>query len=87
MDALTYMLNNRGFHVGRHSYSFRVFYKGRIIAGIHFYPGYREVELRLYRVHQDLAEEAYPEIITCIEKLFPEYRIKTKWFNPVISLE
>ncbi len=86
MDLLTYMLNNRGFYVGRHSYSFRVIYKGKIIAGIHFYPGYREVELRLYSIHQDLAREGYSEIITSIKKLFPEYRVRIKWFEPVISI-
>ena len=78
-------LRENGFYVGRHSYSYRLFYEGKVVAelfnSLHLYPGYREACLRLYRVRRDLAElaEAVRErIIMVVRDVFSDYKIVVK---------
>jgi len=82
LDRLVHGLMEKGFYVCRHSYSYRIFYQGKIVAGLHLYPGYREASLRLYRVYSDLAGEALKPILEVIRKVFPEYTIDIKWYPP-----
>ena len=82
LDRLVQRFREYGFYVDRHSYSYRLFYKGRVVAGLHLYPGYREAGLRLYRVHRDLAEAVRERIIMVIRDVFPSYKIVVKWYPP-----
>lgn len=82
LDRLVQRFREYGFYVDRHSYSYRLFYKGRVVAGLHLYPGYREASLRLYRVHRDLAEAVRERIIMVIRDVFPSYKIVVKWYPP-----
>ncbi len=85
LDGFTYALIRAGLYAARHSYSYRIFYRDKIIAGIHFYPGYGEVELRLYTVHGDYARKMEPVIGSILRKFFPDYRLDIKWLKPVIA--
>jgi len=82
LDKLVRRFRENGLCVGRHSYSYRLFYKGKVVAGLHLYPGYREASLRLYRVHRDLAEAVRELIIMVIRDVFPDYKIVVKWYPP-----
>ena len=82
LDGLVQRLRENGFYVGRHSYSYRLFYEGKVVAGLfnslHLYPGYREACLRLYRVHRDLAGAVRERIIMVVRDVFPDYKIVVK---------
>ncbi|RLG84060.1 MAG: hypothetical protein DRO40_02525 [Thermoprotei archaeon] len=82
LDALVWELDSRGIEASRHAYSYRLLYKGMLIASIHVYPGYKEISLRLYKFMKELAKEAYPRIIDSIKKCFPEYKVIVKWYPP-----
>jgi hypothetical protein len=84
LDKLVFELSNRGIYVGRHSYSFRLFFKGRIIAGIHVYPGYNEVVLRIYMSNLEYALEALDNIVDAIKKTLPGYKLIIQYIKPLI---
>lgn len=85
LDKLVWRLRESGFYVNRHSYSYRLFYEGKIVAGLHLYPGYRLVSLRLYRVYQELAEAVYKLIVKVVHDVFPGYRVDVEWYPPETS--
>ncbi len=79
-DKLVYKLMERGFYVSRHSYSYRVFYRDKIVAGIHVYPGFNEVSVRLYRVFRDIAYEAMGDILGVVREVFRGYKVRVAWY-------
>ncbi len=82
LDSLVYLLEDKGIMVSRHSYSYRLFYKGKIIAGIHVYPIYNEISIRLYRVFKEYVKETRDLVVNVVKQIFPEYRIKIEWYPP-----
>ncbi len=84
LDKLVFELSNKGIYVGRHSYSFRLFFKSKIVAGIHVYPGYNEVVLRIYMSNLEYALEALDNIINAIRKVLPSYKLVIQYIKPLI---
>ena len=82
LDNLVFKLLDKGFYVSRHSYSYRLFYRGKLVAGIHVYPGYNEVSLRLYRVYSDVVREVADTILSIVKEVFKDYRVEVSWFPP-----
>jgi len=74
LNKLTWELRNRGIWVERHSYSYRVFYGGRIAGSIHIYPGFDEVVVKLYREYELLAQP----IISVFNSILPQYRVRVE---------
>ncbi len=54
--------------------------------GIHFYPGYCEISIRLYESFRELAEEALPMVRNILCKLFPDHKIMVKWYPPGVYM-
>ena len=82
LDCIVYELEKRDIEASRHAYSYRLLYKGMIVAGVHVYPGFNEASVRLYKIVHDLAEEASSKITESIKKCFPDYKIIIKWYPP-----
>ncbi len=86
LDRVVFELGRLGILVERHSYSYRVMYRDRIVMGIHFYPGYREISIRLYKSFRELAEEVLPTVRNVLRKLFPDHKIMVKWYPPGVHM-
>ncbi len=82
LDSINMLLEKNGIEVSRHAYSYRLLYKGKIIASIHLYPGFEEASIRLYKYSKDEADEVKDVIIGVVKKVFPNYRISVKWYPP-----
>lgn len=82
LDAVTRLLSEKGIEASRHAYSYRLLYRGAIVASIHLYPGYEEASVRLYRAYPSLAREALDIIIWVLKKVFPNYTITVSWYPP-----
>ncbi len=82
LDKLVFKLMEEGFYVSRHSYSYRLFYKGRVVAGIHIYPGFNEISVRLYKASRDLVNSVRGVIKRVVEEVFPEYSVYEEWYPP-----
>jgi hypothetical protein len=84
LNRLVWDLRKQGLWAERHSYSFRIIYNNRFIASFHIYPGYNEVEIRVY------GDEADEHVIEVIEKTItdhlPSYMIRVKKIKPVLNL-
>lgn len=85
LDRVVFELGRLGLLVERHSYSYRVMYRDKIVMGIHFYPGYREISVRLYKSFRELAEEALPAVENVLHRLFPGHEITIKWYPPEVT--
>ncbi len=80
LDELVFKLSEIGVYAGRHSYSYRLMYKGRIIAGIHVYPLYNTISVRLYKAFKDLVNEVGEKITNTLSYVFKDYRIIVEWY-------
>lgn len=69
LNRLVDELRSRGLWVERHSYSFRVMFREKIVASFHIYPYHREIQVRLY--------SGVEEIDFFIKKVLEETFIKT----------
>lgn len=86
LDELVFKLRKNNISVGRHSYSYRLFYNEKLIAGIHVYPGYNEVVLRIYMSYIEYSKPIIGLIKEIIRKVFPDYRLVVQYIKPVIEV-
>ncbi len=82
LDRLVFRLMEEGIEVSRHSYSYRLLYRGRMAMGIHVYPGYGEISVRLYRAAEEEAQDIKDIVLKVLKEIFPGYRIDIRWYPP-----
>ncbi|WFO74986.1 hypothetical protein J4526_07910 [Desulfurococcaceae archaeon MEX13E-LK6-19] len=82
LDMINMLLEKHDIEASRHAYSYRLLYKGKIIASIHLYPGFEEASIRLYKYSRDEASEVKDVIVGVVKKVFPNYKISVKWYPP-----
>jgi len=63
LDMINILLEKHGLEVSRHAYSYRLLYKGKIVASIHLYPGFEEASIRLYKYASSEANEVKNVIV------------------------
>ncbi|ABN70222.1 hypothetical protein Smar_1126 [Staphylothermus marinus F1] len=85
LDELVFKLRENNIFASRHSYSYRLLYNGKMIAGIHLYPGYKEVVLRIYMSNIEYAEPVLELIKNIIRKIFPDYKLNIHYIKPLIK--
>jgi len=86
LDELLYALREIGIDVWRHSYSYRLIYKNKIIASLHIYPGYNDVTIRILGISKETAMSVMDHVLTKIREVLPYYRIHVKTIEPKIKI-
>ncbi len=78
-NKLLWFLRKNGLWVERHSYSFRVMYRGRFVASFHIYPGYNIAVLRLYSGKQSIDRFVEEKVLQAFNKYLPDYRVDIEY--------
>lgn len=68
-------LRKRGLWVERHSYSFRVMFRGRIVASFHIYPIHMEVDVRLYSGSVSVDNMVLKNLEEVFRKKLPGFKV------------
>ena len=85
LDRFVFELLSKGIYVSRHSYSYRIMYGGRMVLGVHIYPGYKEIVVRLYVDScGQYCEKVLSEVVSVLKELFPGYSVDIREFKSVI---
>lgn len=67
-------LRVQGLWVERHSYSFRIMFKNRVIGSFHVYPLHMEVNVRLYSGDVDVDNMVLKTLKDVFKKRLPGFR-------------
>lgn len=85
LDKFVFKLLGRGIYVSRHSYSYRIMYGEHMVLGVHVYPGYNEICVRVYvDSGGELCNEVLSTVLSVIKEVFPGYKINIKEYRSVI---
>ncbi|MCD6301473.1 MAG: hypothetical protein J7L82_05315, partial [Staphylothermus sp.] len=66
---------------------YRLLYKNTIIAGLHIYPGYNDITIRILGVNKEIAMNILDLILSKIKEVLPDYRVHIKIVEPKIKTD
>ena len=76
LNSITWRLRKHGLWVERHTYSYRIMYRGKLIASLHIYPGYDEAILRLYSGDETVDQYIVDTVSNVFKELLPGIKLK-----------
>ncbi|OYT37198.1 MAG: hypothetical protein B6U89_07765 [Desulfurococcales archaeon ex4484_58] len=86
LNRIVWVLREKGIWVERHSYSFRIMYRERIVGSLHLYPGYNLIVLKLYSGELGTSKKLARIINGVLNNFLPNYSIEIYIENEKTSL-